>query len=221
MDFGFWISFDWPMANGPGQRKSMRYPLGESSKKRIFYGQADTAQPPPPHHGQLFVIFWCAPKSRCFWSKTLFATNPPPLPRTVILTIKYPVYNYFIFWPNFKVSCRLHWHHLKVVWKNKLLSDCSSIEVWTKKERIVLSYSRTRPVIGFDQARPDWSKKWRNKISHLGSCLIFVIFFTRVKFLENKIYTEKRQFFRVKSVQKNATFSRKICRKCQFFALNL
>ena len=52
MDFGFWISFDWPMANGPGQRKSMRYPLGESSKKRIFYGQADTAQPPPPHHGR-------------------------------------------------------------------------------------------------------------------------------------------------------------------------
>ena len=25
--------------------------------------------------------------------------------------------------------------------------------------------------------------------------LIFVIFFTRLKFLENKIYTEKRQFF--------------------------
>ena len=25
--------------------------------------------------------------------------------------------------------------------------------------------------------------------------LIFVIFFTRAKFLENKIYTEKRQFF--------------------------
>ena len=31
----------------------------------------------------------------------------------------------------------------------------------------------------------------------LYSCayLIFVIFFTRAKFLENKIYTEKRQFF--------------------------
>ena len=27
------------------------------------------------------------------------------------------------------------------------------------------------------------------------SYLIFVIFFTRTKFLENKIYTEKRQFF--------------------------
>ena len=34
--------------------------------------------------------------------------------------------------------------------------------------------------------------------------LIFVIFFTQAKFLENKIYTEKRQFlpiFRVKSVK--------------------
>ena len=41
------------------------------------------------------------------------------------------------------------------------------------------------------------------------SYLIFVIFFTRAKFLENKIYTEKHHF------------SRKICRKCQFFALNL
>ena len=50
--------------------------------------------------------------------------------------------------------------------------------------------------------------------------LIFVIFFTRAKFLENKIYTEKRQFFAL-NLQKNATFSRKICRKCQFFALNL
>ena len=29
----------------------------------------------------------------------------------------------------------------------------------------------------------------------LFSYLIFVIFFTRAKFLENKIYTEKRQFF--------------------------
>ena len=45
-------------------------------------------------------------------------------------------------------------------------------------------------------------------------------FFTRLKFLESKIYTEKRHFFRVKSV-KNANFSRKICRKCQFFSLNL
>ena len=27
------------------------------------------------------------------------------------------------------------------------------------------------------------------------SYLIFVIFFTRAKFLENRIYTEKRQFF--------------------------
>ena len=47
--------------------------------------------------------------------------------------------------------------------------------------------------------------------------LVFVIFFTRLKLLENIIYTEKRQFFalnllktpifRVKSV-KNANFSR-------------
>ena len=47
--------------------------------------------------------------------------------------------------------------------------------------------------------------------------LIFVIFFTQANFLENKIYTEKRQFFafylkktplfRVKSVE-NANFSR-------------
>merc|ERR1711952_233417 len=33
-------------------------------------------------------------------------------------------------------------------------------------------------------------------------------------------FTPKTPIFRVKSV-KNATFSRKICRKCQFFALNL
>ena len=51
--------------------------------------------------------------------------------------------------------------------------------------------------------------------------LIFVNFFTRAKFLESKIYTEKRQFFCDKSVKKKATFSLKICRKCQFFALNL
>ena len=29
----------------------------------------------------------------------------------------------------------------------------------------------------------------------VGAYLIFVIFFTLAKFLENKIYTEKRQFF--------------------------
>ena len=29
----------------------------------------------------------------------------------------------------------------------------------------------------------------------VGAYLIFVIFFTRAKFLENKIYTEKRQLF--------------------------
>ena len=59
-----------------------------------------------------------------------------------------------------------------------------------------------------------------NQIVKVDAYLIFVIFFTRAKFLENKIYTEKAPIFRVKSV-KNAIFSRKICRKCQFFALNL
>ena len=60
-------------------------------------------------------------------------------------------------------------------------------------------------------AQPGWVVRITPHICH---------FFTRAKFLESKIYTEKRQFFRVKSV-KNATFLRKICRKCQFFALNL
>ena len=37
---------------------------------------------------------------------------------------------------------------------------------------------------------------WKQLISKRGfPYLIFVIFFTRAKFLENKIYTEKRQFF--------------------------
>ena len=31
--------------------------------------------------------------------------------------------------------------------------------------------------------------------SYIVAYLIFVIFFTQAKFLENKIYTEKRQFF--------------------------
>ena len=39
----------------------------------------------------------------------------------------------------------------------------------------------------------------------VGAYLIFVIFFTLAKFLENKIYTKKRPFFVLKSV-KNATF---------------
>ena len=50
------------------------------------------------------------------------------------------------------------------------------------------------------------SRSLRMKITYL----IFVIFFTQAKFLENKIYTEKTPIFRVKSV-KNATFSHKIC----------
>ena len=40
-----------------------------------------------------------------------------------------------------------------------------------------------------------------------GVYLIFVIFFTQAKFLENKIYTAKRQFLRVKSVKKTPLFS--------------
>ena len=63
-------------------------------------------------------------------------------------------------------------------------------------------------------------KSLRTPPERIGSYLIFVIFFTRTKFLENKIYTEKPQFFAL-NLLKNATFSRKICRKCQFFALNL
>ena len=57
----------------------------------------------------------------------------------------------------------------------------------------------------------------KSKVTLSLTYLIFVIFFTRAKFLENKIYTEKRQFcaldlyktplFRVKSVE-NANFSR-------------
>ena len=35
----------------------------------------------------------------------------------------------------------------------------------------------------------------RIRDSKLNAYLIFVIFFTLAKFLENKIYTEKRQFF--------------------------
>ena len=38
-------------------------------------------------------------------------------------------------------------------------------------------------------------KTIQNGLSQSRSYLIFVIFFTLAKFLENKIYTEKRQFF--------------------------
>ena len=34
----------------------------------------------------------------------------------------------------------------------------------------------------------------KNFMTAMNAYLIFVIFFTRAKFLENKIYTEKRQF---------------------------
>ena len=36
---------------------------------------------------------------------------------------------------------------------------------------------------------------YRSKFNRMVAYLIFVIFFTLTKFLENKIYTEKRQFF--------------------------
>ena len=41
----------------------------------------------------------------------------------------------------------------------------------------------------------DFSKDWVRVSWHFCPYLIFVIFFTWAKFLENKIYTEKRQFF--------------------------
>ena len=63
-----------------------------------------------------------------------------------------------------------------------------------------------------------WAQTAKSGMS--ATYLIIVIFFTLTQFLENKIYTQKTPIFRVKSVN-NATFSRKICRKCQFFALNL
>ena len=53
--------------------------------------------------------------------------------------------------------------------------------------------------------------------------LIFVIFFTRAKFLENKIYTEKARKLR-QNTQKIANFcviTAKYTVNCQFFALNL
>ena len=36
---------------------------------------------------------------------------------------------------------------------------------------------------------------FQHSLLYLQSYLIFVIFFTQVKFLENKIYTKKLQFF--------------------------
>ena len=56
-----------------------------------------------------------------------------------------------------------------------------------------------------------------------GSYLIFVVFFTRTKFLENKIYTEKRVNYD-KIHRKLPIFCvimAKYTVNCQFFALNL
>ena len=44
---------------------------------------------------------------------------------------------------------------------------------------------------------------------------IFVIFFTRAKFLENKIYTEKRQFFAL-NLQKTPLFGVKSIKNAKF-----
>ena len=54
--------------------------------------------------------------------------------------------------------------------------------------------------VGFNCKRKKFGKKMSGNYDHLGegragAYLIFVIFFTQAKFLENKIYTEKRQFF--------------------------
>ena len=49
-----------------------------------------------------------------------------------------------------------------------------------------------------------------------GAYLIFVFFFTHAKFLENKIYTEKRVNYTV-----NCQFFLNYAVNCQFFALNL
>ena len=57
----------------------------------------------------------------------------------------------------------------------------------------------------------------------LNTYLIFVIFFTRAKFLETKIYTEKTRKLR-QNTQKIANFcviTAKYTVNCQFFALNL
>ena len=50
--------------------------------------------------------------------------------------------------------------------------------------------------------------------------LIFVIVFTRAKFLENKIYTEKRQFLAL-NLWETPIFCAKSVKKRQFFALHL
>ena len=49
--------------------------------------------------------------------------------------------------------------------------------------------------------------KWKAPSKHLGAYLIFVIFFTRAKFLEKKIYTEKTRKLQ-QNTQKIANFLR-------------
>jgi len=53
----------------------------------------------------------------------------------------------------------------------------------------------------------------------LSTYLIFVIFFTRAKFLENKIYTEKTR--KKRQLPIFCVITAKYTVNCQFFALNL
>ena len=81
------------------------------------------------------------------------------------------------------------------------------------------SIDRIFMVVGWGITTPGGvgGSDWIGGCGRGNAYLIFVIFFTRAKFLENKIYTEKRQFFalnlsktplfREKSVE-NANFSR-------------
>merc|ERR1712163_92846 len=45
------------------------------------------------------------------------------------------------------------------------------------------------------QSMPEYARVCQSMQEYTRAYLIFVIFFTLAKFLENKIYTEKRQFF--------------------------
>ena len=53
-----------------------------------------------------------------------------------------------------------------------------------------LKTDKIQPLAGHSDPEP-------NVNVYVWAYLIFVIFFTQAKFLENKIYTEKRQFFKL------------------------
>ena len=61
------------------------------------------------------------------------------------------------------------------------------------------------------------------EVSQTFSYLIFVIFFTQAKFLENRIYTEKRQFLPISAnLHRNLHLKTSVfANSRQFFALNL